>query len=93
MPGNEGLKGYGLKDSFMGGEGADLVMLAASRLPAAEPLGGLHPLRCARGIRPRERWTELARKTTERLAGMAKSQLRDYARERLQMRHASSSRA
>lgn len=39
----------------MGGEEADPVMLTASRLPAAEPLGGLRPLRRARGIRPRER--------------------------------------
>ena len=30
VPGNEGLKGYELKDSFMGGEEADLVMLTAS---------------------------------------------------------------
>lgn len=30
VPGNEELKGYELKDSFMGGEEADLVMLTAS---------------------------------------------------------------
>lgn len=29
VPGNEGLKGYKLKDSFMGGEEVDLVMLTA----------------------------------------------------------------
>lgn len=52
---NEGLKGYELKDSFMGGVEADLAMLAASRLPTAEPLRGLRPLRRARGVRARER--------------------------------------
>lgn len=39
----------------MGGEEADLVMLAAPHQLAAEPLGDLRPLRRAREVRTRER--------------------------------------
>ena len=71
----------------MGGEEADLVMLTASRLPAAEPLGGLCPLRRARGVRARERQAGPAPQDRRAPRGhMIKSQLSDYARERLQAR-------
>lgn len=73
VPGNEGLKGCELKDSFMGGEEADLVMLTASheeisQEELAHEKDGQDP-HC---------------KTAERLAGMVKSQLSDYAKKRLQ---------
>lgn len=141
VPGNEGLKGYELKDSFMGGEEADLVMLTASheeisqeelahdvlhcsknavgerraRMRDGIRIGGMgiqaefgyrgafqssvHPVclplnlsevyvlfdALAEYVREKGR-QDPHRKTAERLAGMVKSQLSDYAKERLQAR-------
>lgn len=141
VPGNEGLKGYELKDSFMGGEEADLVMLTASHEEISQEELAHDVLRCSKNAvgerRARMRdgiriggmgiqaefgyrgafqssvhpvclplnlsevyvlFDALAeyicekdgqdphRKTAERLAGMVKSQLSDYAKERLQAR-------
>lgn len=141
VPGNEGLKGYELKDSFMGGEEADLVMLTASHEETSQEELAHDVLRCSKnavgdrrarmrdGIRiggmgiqaefgyrgafqssvhpiclplnlsevyvlfdalaeyAREKdGHDPHRKTVERLAGMVKSQLSDYAKERLQAR-------
>ena len=141
VPGNEGLKGYELKDSFMGGEEADLVMLTASHEEISQEELAHGVLRCSKNAigerRARMRdgiriggmgiqaefgyrgafqssvhpvclplnlsevyvlFDALAeyalekdgqdphRKTAERLAGMVKSQLSDYAKERLQAR-------
>lgn len=141
VSGNEGLKGYELKDSFMGGEEADLVMLTASheeisqeelahdvlrcsknavgdrraRMRDGIRIGGMgiqaefgyrgafqssvHPIclplnlsevyvlfdALAEYVREKDR-QDPHRKTAERLAGMIKSQLSDYAKERLQAR-------
>ena len=141
VPGNEGLKGYELKDSFMGGEEADLAMLTASHEEISQEELAHDVLRCSKnavgerrarmrdGIRiggmgiqaefgyrgafrssvhpvclplnlsevyalfdalaeyAREKdGQDPHRKTAERLAGMVKSQLSDYAKERLQAR-------
>lgn len=141
VPGNEGLKGYELKDSFMGGEEADLVMLTASHEEISQEELAHDVLRCSKnaigerrarmrdGIRiggmgiqaefgyrgafqssvhpvclplnlsevyvlfdalaeyAREKdGQDPHRKTAERLAGMIKPQLSDYAKERLQAR-------
>ena len=141
MPGNEGLKGYELKDSFMGSEEADLVMLTASHEEISQEVLAHDVLRCSKNaveerrarmrdgiriggmgiqaefgyrgafqssVRPvclplnlsevcvlfdalakyaREKdGQDPHRKTAERLAGMVKSQLSDYAKERLQTR-------
>ena len=141
VPGNEGLKGYELKDSFMGGEEADLVMLTASHEEISQEELAHDVLRCSKnavgerrarmrdGIRiggmgiqaefgyrgafqssvhpvclplnlsevyvlfdalaeyAREKdGQDPHRKTAERLAGVVKSQLSDYAKERLQAR-------
>ena len=141
VPGNDGLKGCELKDSFMGGEEADLVMLTASHEEISQEELAHDVLRCSKnavgerrvrmrdGIRigsmgiqaefgyrgafqssvhpvclslnlsevyvlfdalaeyAREKdGQDPHRKTAERLAGMVKSQLSDYAKERLQAR-------
>ncbi len=141
VPGNEGLKGYEPKDSFMGSEEADLVMLTASHEEISQEELAHDVLRCSKnavgerrarmrdGIRiggmgiqaesgyrgafkssvhpvclplnlsevyvlfdtlaeyVREKdGQDPHRKTAERLAGMIKSQLSDYAKERLQAR-------
>lgn len=138
---NKGLKGYELKDSFMGGEEADLVMLTASHKEISQEKLAHDVLRCSKNAvgerRARMRdgiriggmgvqaefgyrgefqssvhpislplnlsevyvlfdaLAEYARKRderdphrmiAERLAGMVKSQLSDYAKERLQAR-------
>lgn len=139
--GNKGLKGYELKDSFMGGEEADLVMLTASHEEISQEKLAHDVLRCSknavgeRRVRMRDgiriggmgvqaefgyrgefqssvhpvslplnlsevyvlfdALAEYARKRgerdphrmiAERLAGMVKSQLSDYAKERLRAR-------
>lgn len=141
LPGNEELKGYELKDSFMGGEEADLVMLTASHEKISQEELAHDVLRCSKNAvgdrRARMRdgiriggmsiqaefgyrgefqssvhpislplnlsevyvlFDALAeyaherdgrdphRMTAERLAGMLKFQLSDYAKERLQAR-------
>ena len=141
VPGNERLKGYELKDSFMGGEEADLVMLTTSHEEISQEELAHDVLRCSKnavgerrarmrdGIRiggmgiqaefsyrgafqssvhpvcvplnlsevyvlfdalaeyAREKdGQDPHRKTAERLAGMVKSQLSDYAKKMLQTR-------
>lgn len=141
LPGNKGLKGYELKDSFIGSEEADLVMLTAShegmsqealahevlycsknavgerraRMKDGIRLGGMcveaefgyrgdfqssvHPVSLPLNLSEvyvlLEALSEHAgsrggmdphRQTALRLAGMVKSQLSGYARERLQSR-------
>ena len=141
VPGNEELKGYELKDSFMGGEEADLVMLTASHEETSQEELAHDVLRCSKNAvgdrRARMRdgiriggmsiqaefgyrgvfqssvhpvclplnlsevyvlfdaLAEYVREKDERdphwatagrLAGMVKSQLSDYAKEKLQER-------
>lgn len=87
VPGNERLKGYELKDSFMGGEEADLVMLTVHPVCLPLNLSEVYVLFDALAEYVREKdGQDPHRKTAERLAGMVKSQLSDYAKERLQAR-------
>lgn len=48
LPGNEGLKAYELKDSFLGGQEADLVMLLASHEGISQEALAHDVLRCSK---------------------------------------------